>query len=228
MPEGFQVNLDSGGRVTARTYPARTPRAGTLVLAHGAGANQCHAFMARAATGLAERGIETITFNFLYTEEKRRVPDPLPKLEACFRAVVREARTRGDVPLFLGGKSMGGRIASHLAAAGDRDLRGLVFLGYPLHPPGKPEQLRSSHLVGITVPMLFVQGARDTFGTPEELRPVVAGLRSRVTVFPVPGGDHSFKVPKRSGRSEDDVWNAVLTAIEGFVRESSEEARSNY
>jgi hypothetical protein len=221
MSEPLEVRLDDGGRVTALLYPAREALARTLILAHGAGANQLHAFMIRAATGLAELGIETVTFNFLYTEEKRRAPDPLPKLEACFRAVVRKVRTRGDRALFLGGKSMGGRVASHLAARGESDLAGLVFLGYPLHPPGKPEQLRSRHLSEIRAPMLFVQGTRDAFGTPDELRPIVSPLRTKVTVFPIPDGDHSFKVPKRSLRSEDDVWASVLAAVESFTRESS-------
>jgi hypothetical protein len=225
MPERFEVALDGGGRVTALTYAPESRATATLILGHGAGANQLHAFMVRAATGIAAHGVETVTFNFPYTEAKRRVPDPLPKLEACFRAVVREVRKRGDRSLFLGGKSMGGRVASHVAAAGEPDLAGLVFLGYPLHPPGKPEQLRSRHLPSIAVPMLFVQGTRDAFGTPEELRPIVATLRPKVALFPVEGGDHSFKVPKRSGPSEDEVWDAVLGAVLRFTRETAREAR---
>src|ERR1700733_6066200 len=168
MPERLEVTLDETARVTALVYATKGPATATLVLAHGAGANQLHAFIARAATGLAERGIEAITFNFQYTEERRRVPDRLPKLEACFRAVVRDVRTRKHGLLFLGGKSMGARVASHLAAAGEPDVVGLIFLGYPLHPPGKLAQLRSRHLADITAPMLFVQGTRDAFGTPEE------------------------------------------------------------
>ena len=224
MAERFEVSLDGEKRITAVHYPAKTRDTATLILAHGAGANQFHTFMVRAATGFAERGIETITFNFLYTEEKRRPPDPLPRLEACFRSVVEKTRTRSPgARIFLGGKSMGGRVASHLAATGERDLAGLVFLGYPLHPPGKPEQLRNRHLPQISVPMLFVHGTRDPFGTPEELRAIAATLRPKVTVFGVGDGDHSFKVLKRSGQSEDSVWDAVLAAVEAFVR-----ANSNY
>lgn len=228
MSAPFAVSLDGARSVTALLYSARGPKRGTLILAHGAGANQSHPFMVRAATGIAERGVETITFNFLYAEAKRRVPDPLAKLETCFRAVVQEVAMRsGEARLFLGGKSMGGRIASHLAATGDHNLAGLILLGYPLHPPGRPKQPRSGHLSRITAPMLFVQGTRDTFGTPEELRPVVAAMRTRVTICGIPDGDHSFKVRKQWGRSEDQVWDAVLTAIEDFVREgeSSPESR---
>ena len=220
----FVVSLSAGGRVTAVTYVAKGS-VGTLVLAHGAGANQSHPFMVRTATGLAERGVETTTFNFSYTEAGRRAPDPAPKLEACFRDVVAKVRARtGNPRLFLGGKSMGGRMASHLAAGSDgkppEEVQGLVFLGYPLHPPGHPEKLRSEHLARIGAPMLFVQGTRDAFGTPEELRPVLAGLRSRVVVFPVEEGDHSFKVPKRAGVSEDAVIASVLERVAAFVRET--------
>jgi predicted alpha/beta-hydrolase family hydrolase len=211
----FHVRLQGSGSVTARTYRAADRRA-TLVLAHGAGANQLHPFMVRVATGLAERGVETTTFNFSYTEEGRRAPDPAPRLEACFRDVLAEVRARSrEERVFLGGKSMGGRMASHLAAAGE-PTPGLVFLGYPLHPPGKPEQLRSKHLPDIAAPMLFVQGARDTFGTPDELRPILAGIAARVEVFPVEQGDHSFKVPKRV-RSEEQVMRDVMDRVAGFV-----------
>jgi predicted alpha/beta-hydrolase family hydrolase len=218
--EKFEVILGGGGRVTALTYAAQR-KTGVLVLAHGAGANQSHPFMVRVASGLAQRGIETTTFNFLYTEEGRRAPDPTPKLEACFRDVIGAVRARGSSDadrLFLGGKSMGGRMASHLAAQGERGLRGLVFLGYPLHPPGKPEQLRSEHLARIDIPMLFVQGTRDPFGTPLELRPVLEGLGGTAQVFPVELGDHSFNVPKRSGLTEDVIMTSVLDRVAGFCR----------
>jgi uncharacterized protein len=216
----YDVSLEGGGKVTAVRYEAPAPRAGELVLAHGAGANQSHAFMVGAAEGLARRGVETTTFNFPYTEAGRRAPDPAPKLEACFRDVVRAVRGRGakERPLFLGGKSMGGRMASHLAADGLANLAGLVFLGYPLHPPGKPEKLRSAHLSRITAPMLFVQGTRDPFGSPDELAPIFAGLSAKVTVFPIEEGGHSFEVPKRSGRTRDEVVEAVLDRVAAFVR----------
>jgi uncharacterized protein len=221
----YDVSLEGGGKVSAVRYEAK-PRAGELVLAHGAGANQFHAFMVGAAEGLARRGVETTTFNFPYTEAGRRAPDPAPKLEACFRDVVRAVRGRGAGrgdearPLFLGGKSMGGRMASHLAADGLPNLAGLVFLGYPLHPPGKPEKLRSAHLSRIKAPMLFVQGTRDPFGTPDELAPILAGLSAKVAVFPIEEGGHSFEVPKRSGRTGDEVILAVLDRVAAFVRGS--------
>src|SRR5262249_38566328 len=143
----------------------------TLVLAHGAGAPQQSAFMVGFARGVAERGIDVLTFNFLYTEYKRRVPDRTDKLEACYRAAIEAAREHfGRRAVFIGGKSMGGRIATHLAAANDADalgVAGVVLLGYPLHPPGKPEQVRAAHLSRIRVPMLIVQGERDPFGSPE-------------------------------------------------------------
>jgi predicted alpha/beta-hydrolase family hydrolase len=219
----YEVTLTGGGLVTAIRYGAAEPRAGELVLAHGAGADQLHAFMVRAADGLAKRGVETTTFNFPYTEAGRRAPDPAPKLEACFRDAVRAVRARGagERPLFLGGKSMGGRMASHLAAQGEPNLAGLVFLGYPLHPPGKPQQLRKEHLPRIAAPMLFVQGTRDPFGTPDELAPILAGLPAKVVVFPVEQGGHSFEVPKRAGRGQGEVIESILDRVAAFVGASS-------
>jgi len=220
----YEVSLEGGGRVSAIRYAARGAKLGALVLAHGAGADQLHPFMVGAAEGLARRGVETTTFNFAYTEAGRRAPDPAPKLEACFRDVVRSVRAhagrRGgarDRPLFLGGKSMGGRMASHLAAEGAPNVAGLVFLGYPLHPPGKPAQLRSAHLSRITAPMLFVQGTRDPFGTPEELAPILITLPAKVEVFPVDQGGHSFEVPKRGGRTRSEVIESVLDRVAAFV-----------
>ncbi len=175
--------------------PASKPAGCLLVLAHGAGAGQRHPFMVSVARGLAERGLDVVTFDFPYIREKRKAPDKAPVLEAAFREAIEEARStagRGH-RLFIGGKSMGGRMATHLASQGLDDLRGVVALGYPLHPPGKPEQLRGAHLPAIGVPVLIVQGERDAFGTPAELRPVVASMRAAVTLHTVPGG-HSFAV----------------------------------
>jgi predicted alpha/beta-hydrolase family hydrolase len=220
--ERYEVDVEGGGRVTAIRYAAGAKMAGELVLAHGAGAGQLHPFMVRAGEGLAARGVETTTFNFEYTEAGRRAPDRAPKLETCFRDVVRQVRRRGgrpaDRPLFLGGKSMGGRMASHLAAQGEPDLAGLVFLGYPLHPPGKPSQLRSEHLPRISAPMLFVQGTRDPFGTPDELAPILAKRSPRIVVFPVEGGGHSFEVPRRGGKTQDEVIRSVFDRVAAFVR----------
>jgi uncharacterized protein len=172
-----------------------------LVFAHGAGAGHFHPFMTSYATALAARGITVVTFNFPYMEKKRRTPDRAPVLEDAFRRAVVGAVEHRHVKasrLFIGGKSMGGRMATHLAAQGVHGLSGVVVLGYPLHPPGKPEQPRTAHLPHIAVPVLVVQGERDNFGTAAELRPVVAAMRAAVTLHVVAGGDHSLAVSRRT------------------------------
>jgi uncharacterized protein len=222
MTETLRVPIDASHRVTAIVYPAAGRRVGvTLILGHGAGAGQTSRFMVSMATALAARGIDTATFNFLYMEEKRRLPDPNPRLEACYQAVIavlRGHKTFGRGALAIGGKSMGGRIASQVAASGTGDLAGLVLLGYPLHPPGKPDQRRIAHLPKIIAPMLFVQGARDSFGTPEELRPVLQPLPARSELYVVDHGDHSFKVPKRSGVAQEDIEVAIQDKIADWLR----------
>ena len=204
--------------VTARAYRANRPGGVVLVLAHGAGADQSHPFMVRYAEGLAARGIDAITFNFLYTEEKRATPDRTAQLESCWRSVIEVVRSSFDGALVIGGKSMGGRIASHLAAAHLEGPRALVLLGYPLHPPAKPEQLRVAHLHQIEMPALFVQGTRDAFGGPDDLSPHLAGMRA-ARVLPIDDGDHSFAVPKRSGKSADQVHGYILDEIAAWLRE---------
>jgi predicted alpha/beta-hydrolase family hydrolase len=177
--------------------------------------------MVSLATELAARGIDAVTFNFFYIEHGRHVPDPNDKLEACYRAVIETVRKQRKLArnrLAIGGKSMGGRIASQVAAAGVSDLAGLVFLGYPLHPPGRPEKLRSAHLSNITTPMLFIQGSRDTFGTPDELRPIVKSLAPLATLHIVEGGDHSLKVSKSSGVPQKQVYEAVLDKIASWLK----------
>jgi predicted alpha/beta-hydrolase family hydrolase len=216
VPESIRVAVASGA-VTALRYPAAAPvTPSTLVLGHGAGAPQTSDFMVEFASALAKRGISTVTFNFPYMEEGRRLPDRAPILEACFRAVIEAVRgpaTAGQSRLVIGGKSLGGRMASHVAAAGLDGLAGLVFLGYPLHPPGQPEKLRAAHLARIREPMLFVQGARDAFGTPEELAPILAPLGPSVRVHVVADGDHSFKVPKRGPVSQPQVFAQIQDEI---------------
>jgi predicted alpha/beta-hydrolase family hydrolase len=221
--ERTKVEITPYGTVTATLYPAATaPRVRiTLILGHGAGAGQTSPFMVDFATALAARGIDTLTFNFLYTEVRRRVPDPKEKLEACYRAVIAFARAHPGCAgnrLAIGGKSMGGRIASQVAAAGVDELVGLVFLGYPLHPPGKPEQLRDRHLPQIAAPMLFVQGARDAFGTPDELRPILARLKAPAELHVIADGDHSFKVPKSAGIAQAEVYKAMQAKIDTWLR----------
>jgi len=206
------------------SYPAATKhRAGvTLILGHGAGAGQTSDFIMSFASGLTARGVDMVTFNFLCREQGRRIPDPNDKLEACYRAVieaVREQMNSGRDALAIGGKSMGGRIASQVAAAGIGDLAGLVFLGYPLHPPGRPDRLRAKHLSDIKAPMLFVQGSRDAFGTPDELRPIVTPLEPPADAYVVEGGDHSFKVRKGAGVSQEDIYRAIQDHIAAWLHE---------
>lgn len=220
-PEQIRVDVSPSEHVTALAYRAAPRRhAGPiLILAHGAGANQTSSFMVRFATSLAARGIDTVTFNFVYTQEGRRLPDRNDKLEGCYRAVIEAVRSGkfhdddSNRKLVIGGKSMGGRIASQVAATGQEGIAGLVFLGYPLHPPGRSDKLRSKHLPAIRAPMLFVQGSRDAFGTPEELEAVLGELGLAAGLCVVEGGDHSFKVPKRSGMSQDQVYGFVLDEI---------------
>ena len=204
-------------------YPAATGnRAGvTLILGHGAGADQTSGFMVAFANALAERGIDIVTFNFLYSELRRRIPDPNARLESCWRAVIEAVRSRITSHagrLAIGGKSMGGRIASQVAAGEARGLAGLVFLGYPLHPPGRPDRLRAVHLGDVKAPMLFLQGSRDAFGTPAELQPIISQLEPPADLFVVEGGDHSFKVPGSAGVRQQDVYRAMQDRIETWLR----------
>jgi predicted alpha/beta-hydrolase family hydrolase len=205
-----------GGTVTALRYDAGGERRGIqLVLAHGAGADQRHPFMVAFAEGLAARGIDVVTFNFLYTEQGRKAPDRAPVLTSTWRRVIEVVRD--ERALVIGGKSMGGRIASMVAAEGVEGLRALVFLGYPLHPPKRPEQLRAAHLAKVRLPMLFVQGARDAFGTPEELAPILAPLEPAAEVYAVADGDHSLAVPKRAGIAQSEVFAAAQSKIAAWL-----------
>ncbi len=192
------------------------------MLAHGAGAPQQSAFIVGFARGLAERGVDVLTFDFLYMEHGRRVPDRTEMLEGCYRDAIETAREHfGRSGVFIGGKSMGGRIATHLAAADDADalgINGVVALGYPLHPPGKPQQLRAAHLSRIRVPMLIVQGERDPFGTPDELRPVLANVSGEVTLHVVGNGDHSL-APSRQKDSVATAYVEIQDAIVKWIRE---------
>jgi hypothetical protein len=222
------VALQTGQSTTATVYRATAPRSLLLVLAHGAGAGQFHPFMTAMASQLAARGLDVVTFDFSYIHERRKVPDRTPLLEACFTNVVDWATARPEFSshrLLIGGKSMGGRMATHLAAAGlvahdgaGPPVAGTVSLGYPLHPPGKPQQLRAVHLTAIRTPWLVVQGSRDTFGTPDELRPVVDAMPGPVTLHVVAGGDHSFAVARTP---RDAVLAGVADAIVAWADSSN-------
>jgi len=224
MPDQLSIAIDDTATTSARLYEdlAATDLDATLILAHGAGAGQTSPFIVRFAEGLAARGLPVVTFNFLYTEQGRRAPDRRPKLEACYRAVVDSVRARApERALLIGGKSMGGRIATQIAAAPGAedeaglpaaDIGGVVALGYPLHPPGRPDKMRDAHLPRITVPVLVIQGARDTFGTDAELRPVLARIpQARLHV--IEGGDHSLNIRRKSPPPQDVIHAGVMDEI---------------
>jgi len=219
-PEELSVIVSESDSVNALLYAAsKKDRVGsTVILGHGAGANQLSPFMRLFASGLSTRGLDAMTFNFVYMDQGRRVPDPKAKLEACYRAVIKVATQHKKLKgnrVAIGGKSMGGRIASQVAAATEKanEIAALVFLGYPLHPPGKPEQLRDAHLNDIRAPMLFVQGSRDAFGTSDELRSVIKRLRLPATLYAIEGGDHSLKVPKSAGIPQEQIYQTTMDEI---------------
>jgi len=226
--EPLTIQVNDKEAVTALVYPAdKKNHAGiTVVLGHGAGANQSSGFMRMFAKGLASRGLDVMTFNFIYMEQGRSVPDQKPKLEACFRAVIETALKHKKLKknrLVIGGKSMGGRIASQVMAGEETegfadDVAGLVFLGYPLHPPGQSLKLRVEHLEHIRKPMLFVQGTRDALGTPDEIEPYVKSLRPAAKIYAIEGGDHSFKAPKKFGMSQEQVFESAMDEIDRWVR----------
>ncbi len=204
----FQASKSSGevSAILERPENARF----LLALAHGAGAGMRHRFMDAIAAALAARGIATFRYQFPYMEKKSR-PDPKPVLLATVRSAVAAAHgAASDLPLLAGGKSMGGRMTS-LASAEESlpGVRGLVFFGFPLHPQGEPGIERAEHLARVTTPMLFLQGTRDKMADMDLMRPVVEKLGPVATLHVVEGGDHSFEVLKRSGRSDADVLDEL-------------------
>jgi predicted alpha/beta-hydrolase family hydrolase len=207
--------------MTPTFYPSESPPRGAVVLAHGAGAGSHHPFIVEMARGLAARGLHVLTFDFPYMAARRGRPDPAPVLEQAMADAVAAAGARSEtkgLPIFAGGKSMGGRIASQASARGMlAGVAGLFFLGYPLHPPGKPDRLRDEHLPAVTIPMLFVQGSRDAFGTPAELKPILERLGDRASLVEVEGGDHSFVVPKAAGADKADVHERILTMLGDWI-----------
>ena len=222
-PNKLSVPLREGAATTVLLYPADNPAVGaTLILGHGAGAGQQSAFMVDFARALSGLGLDLVTFNFLYTEEGRRIPDRGPALEACYRCVIdavaaqiRSARRF----LFIGGKSMGGRIATQIAAADPHlPVAGLVLLGYPLHAPGKPAVRRDKHLPEIGRPILFVQGTRDAFGTPSQLLPIVNSLRPTPTLRIVADGDHSFKLARKDPAAQAAIYANVQQDVVAWIQ----------
>src|SRR5881296_1408291 len=211
MPASVELRIGDVSGLLLRPAGARL----LYVLAHGAGAGMRHPFLEAVAQRLAERGIATLRYQFPYMERRARRPDPPAVAAAAVRAAVAEAgRAAPGLPLVAGGKSFGGRMTSTAQAEEPLPgVRGLVFLGFPLHPPGRPGNQRAEHLAQVQVPMLFLQGTRDDFADLQLLRPLVKRLGARATLHLVDGGDHSFKVLKKSGRTEADVMTELVRAI---------------
>jgi predicted alpha/beta-hydrolase family hydrolase len=208
-----RIAVPGAGEITA-LHDARDAARCAFVYAPGAGSNLHDPFGAHLASVLPSAGVDLWRLQFPYMEAKRSGPDRPPVLEATWRAVL--ARVSQDsVPVFAGGRSMGGRIASQVVAQGEA-VAGLVLFAYPLHPPGRPEQRRDGHLASVAAPTLFVSGTRDAFGTADELADattLVDGARLHL----LEGADHGFSVLKASGRRRDDVWAEASTALLGFI-----------
>jgi len=211
----------TGAGTTALVYAAGHRPSAALILGHGAGAGQHSTFMVDFAQALSELDLDVITFNFLYTEQKRKLPDKGPVLEDCYRAVIEAVRAHLESArraLFIGGKSMGGRIATQVAAAdATLPVAGLVLLGYPLHPPGQPQKLRDAHLPAVGRPMLFVQGSRDAFGTPDELAPIVVRLAPAPAVYVIANADHSFKLSRKDPVRQADIYADIQRVVARWI-----------
>jgi predicted alpha/beta-hydrolase family hydrolase len=216
-PEALAIALGDGKVSGLLLAPAR-PRA-VYVLAHGAGAGMAHPFMEAAAHGLAERGIATLRYQFPYMERGTRHVDPPKVAQGAVRAAIGEAARRlPGVALYAGGKSFGGRMTSQAQAQAPLEgVRGLAFLGFPLHAAGKPTDERGAHLAAVKVPMLFLQGGRDDLARLELLRPLVKKLGARATLAVFEDADHSFHVPVKSGRTDAEVLAEVLGALAGWI-----------
>jgi len=227
MKTGGSQKLDIGigkaGSVSALLDRPASARA-CFVFAHGAGADMTHPFMQAVAAGLGERGVATLRYQFPYMEKGSRRPDPPAIAHAAVRAAAVEAGRRcPGLPLIAGGKSFGGRMTSQAQATAPLDgVHGLAFLGFPLHPAGKPSSDRARHLADIDVPLLFVQGTRDSLAELKLLEPVVKSLGlsrygTSATLHLVEEADHSFHVPARSGRNDREVMNEILDTFVGWI-----------
>ncbi|HEX3397945.1 MAG TPA: alpha/beta family hydrolase [Steroidobacteraceae bacterium] len=190
-----------------------------LVVAHGAGAGMSHPFMAKLANDLAARAIATLRYQFPYMEKHGRRPDPPSLCHDTVRAAVAAAHALlPALPLFAGGKSFGGRMTSQAQAVNPLpQVRGLAFLGFPLHPPKQPSDSRGAHLLKVTVPMLFLQGARDVFAEPDLLNPLITLLAGRATLVLLPDADHSFRVPARSAFNNSQINDDMINALAGWI-----------
>jgi predicted alpha/beta-hydrolase family hydrolase len=217
-PQKLKLQVDSANAVSALLLRPPSARA-CFVFAHGAGAGMTHEFMELVAAGLYDRDIATLRYQFPYMEKGSKRPDTPAIAHAAVRAAVEEAaRCCPGLMLFAGGKSFGGRMTSQtqssMALTG---IRGLVFLGFPLHPAGKPSDVRAKHLSDVRIPMLFVQGARDKLAEPQLLEPVVKRLGALASLHPVAEADHAFHVLARSGRNDREVMSEVLDALSTWI-----------
>jgi predicted alpha/beta-hydrolase family hydrolase len=219
-PQAFTISLPSGGTVAALLdQPAHASHA-CLVLAHGAGAGMDHPFLAALARSLNEQGVTVLRYQFPFMQQGTRRPDPPAVAQATVRAAVEEAARRcPGLPLFAGGKSFGARMSSQAQAADPLPgVRGLVFVGFPLHPAGKPGTSRAEHLAKVGVPMLFLQGTRDALADLALMRDVVQPLGPRATLHVVEGADHGFEVLKRSGRTDEEVLAELAASTAAWMR----------
>jgi predicted alpha/beta-hydrolase family hydrolase len=217
-PEPISIAVDGSAPVSGLLQvPARARVC--YVLAHGAGAGMNHPFMAAVADELAQRGIATLRYQFPYMERGSKRPDPPKLAQAAVRsAVAAAAHAQPKLPLIAGGKSFGGRMTSQAQAADPLPgVRGLAFLGFPLHPAGQPSQERAKHLFDVKVPMLFLQGTRDTLAALDQLEPLCKALGRRATLKLFADADHSFHVPARTGRKDADVRVEVLDALSDWI-----------
>ncbi len=218
VPQRLKLKVDGANGVSALLLRPSDARA-CFVFAHGAGAGMTHEFMARVAAGLCDRGIATLRYQFPYMEKGAKRPDSPPLAHATIRAAVAEAaRSCLGLSLFAGGKSFGGRMTSQAQAIAPLSgVRGLAFLGFPLHPAGKPSDNRASHLSDVHVPMLFIQGTRDKLADLTLLEPVVKRLGASASLHWVAEADHSFHVPVRSGRKDGDVIGEIVGVLSAWI-----------
>ncbi len=216
--QSLKLDIENAASVSALLLRPDHARA-CFVFAHGAGAPMSHSFMETVATGLCERGIATLRYQFPYMEKGSKRPDAPAVAHAAVRAAVAEAARRcAGLPLIAGGKSFGGRMTSQAQAIAPLPgVRGLAFLGFPLHPPGKPSTSRAAHLSDIKIPLFFLQGTRDDFAEMTLLEPVVKSLGSLASLHLVQGADHSLHVPARSGRNDREVMSEVLDALSAWI-----------
>ncbi len=212
------IEIPKEGSVSGLLLKPASPRA-LYVFAHGAGVGMTHSSMESIADGLATRGIATLRFQFPYMERKSGRPDAPRLAQAAVRAAVAEARHLAPgLPLFAGGKSFGGRMTSGAEATAPlKDVKGLIFLGFPLHPAGKPGRERAEHLAQVHIPMLFLQGTRDALAELDQLEPVIKSLASRATLKLFDQADHSFHVPAKSGRKDAEVLKEILDQFAQWV-----------